>query len=108
MDSQDTSSERRSAGRVAVSLDAILYFNSLLLTDCRIRNLSSEGAFIVTGGQYIPDRALVDMSLNVPVVGAPLRLTAQIMRSTEEGVGVQLKDVDATSMRQLIQTLYAA
>jgi PilZ domain len=108
MQGQDTSTERRITGRVPVSVDAILYFNSLLLTDCRIRNLSSEGAFIVTGGQYIPDRALVDISLNVPAVGVPLRLTAQVMRSTEEGVGVQLKDVDANSMRQLIQTLYAA
>lgn len=108
MDSRIVNPERRTSDRVPVSVDAILYYNSLLLTDCRIRNLSPDGAFISTSGQYIPDRALVDLSLNVPVAGAPLRLTAQVMRSTEDGVGVRLQDVNAGTLRQLIETLYAA
>jgi hypothetical protein len=108
MESRTVNPERRNSGRVPVAVDAIVYYNSLLLTDCRIRNLSTGGAFIVTGGTFIPDRALIDLSLNVPAAGAPLRLSAQVMRSTEEGVGVQLQDVNSATLRQLIQTLYAA
>lgn len=108
MDSRTVTQERRESGRVPVAVDAILYYNSLLLTDCRIRNLSTGGAFIVTGGTYIPDRALIDLSLNVPAAGAPLRLAAQVMRATEDGIGVRLQDVNAGMLRQLIQTLYAA
>jgi hypothetical protein len=106
MDRGPSSPERRTSDRVPVAVDAILYYNSLLLTDCRIRNLSPNGAFILTGGQYIPDRALVDLSLNVPAAGASLRLTAQVMRSTDEGIGVRLQDVNAGTLRQLIETLY--
>lgn len=108
MDNSTAGQDRRGHSRVTVSVDTILYFNTLLLTDCHIRNLSMDGAFIVTGGQYIPDRAMVDVSLNVPAAGMPLRLTAQVMRSTEDGVGVRLQDVSAGTARQLIESLYAA
>ena len=108
MDSQTSRPERRTSDRVPVSVDAILYYNSLLLTDCRIRNLSQSGAYILTGGTFIPDRALVDVSLNVPAAGVPVRLTAQVMRSTEEGIGVRLQDVNAGTLRQLIESPYAA
>jgi len=108
MESKTFEKERRSTGRVPVSVDAIVYYNSLLLTDCTVRNLSMGGAFIFTGGTHLPDRALIDVSLNVPATVTPLRLSARVMRANEEGVGVMLQDVNANTLRQLIQTLYAA
>jgi hypothetical protein len=101
--------ERRATRRIPVSLGAVIYYNSLMLPDCQIRNLSSEGAFVVTDGQFLPDRALVDMAFTVTAAGGvPQRFTAQVMRSTEEGVGVSLRHIDSHSLRNLIETLYAA
>lgn len=107
MDRQTLRPERRASDRVPVAVDAILYYNSLLLTDCHIRNLSPAGAFIATNGQYIPDRALIDVSFHVPAAGAALRLSALVMRATDEGIGVRLQDINADSLRQLVETLYA-
>jgi len=102
-------SERRATRRIPVSLGAALYYNMLMLPECQIRDLSSEGAFVVTDGQFLPDRALVDMAFSVMAAGGVAqRFTAQVVRSTEEGVGVSLQHTDGNSLRNLIETLYAA
>jgi hypothetical protein len=102
-------SERRATRRLPVSLEAVLYYNTLMLPECQVRDLSSEGAFVLTGGQFFPDQALVDMAFSVPVAGGvPQRFTIQVMRCTEEGVGVRLRHMDTNSLRNLIETLYAA
>jgi hypothetical protein len=101
--------ERRATRRIPVSLGAALYYNMLMLPECQIRDLSSEGAFVVTDGQFLPDRALVDMAFGVMAAGGVAqRFTAQVVRSTEEGVGVCLRHTDGSSLRNLIETLYAA
>jgi len=109
MTDRDRSPERRAGRRIPVSFGSVLYYNSLMLPECSIRDLSPEGAFIVTGGHFLPDRALLDLAFNVPAAGGvPLRFTAQVMRCTDEGVGVRLQHTETNSMRNLIETLYAA
>ena len=109
MTGQSTNPERRAERRVPVALDAVLYYNALMLPECQIRNLSPEGAFVITGGHFLPDRALLDLAFGISAAGGmPQRVTAQVMRSTEEGVGVRLQHNDTNSMRNLIETLYAA
>jgi hypothetical protein len=101
--------ERRAAHRIPVSIQAVLYYNSLMLPECQVRDLSPEGAFVDTGGHFLPDQALVDLALSVRVAGGvPLRFAVQVMRCTEEGVGVRMQHTDSNSMRNLIETLYAA
>ena len=101
--------ERRTANRIPVSIQAVLYYNSLMLPECLVRDLCAEGAFVATSGQFLPDQALLDLAFSVPAAGGvPQRFTAQVMRCTEEGVGVRLRHTDARSMRNLIETLYAA
>ncbi len=103
------SPERRATRRVPASIEAVLYYNTLMLPECRIRDISPQGAFVVTGGHYLPDQALVDLALSAQAVGGvPQRFSAQVMRSTEEGAGVRLQLMDAASLRRLIETLYAA
>ena len=109
-----TNPERRATRRIPVSIEAVLYYNSLMLPECQIRDLSPQGAFVATGGHYLPDRAQVDLALNVPAAGGvPQRFSAVneasfTMRSTEAGAGVRLQLTDAGSLRRLIETLYAA
>ena len=104
-----TNPERRATRRIPASIEAVLYYNSLMLPECQIRDISPQGAFVVTGGLYLPDRAQVDLALNVPAAGGvPQRFSAQVMRSTEAGAGVRLLLTDAGSLRRLIETLYAA
>jgi hypothetical protein len=109
MTTAHTNPERRATRRIPVSIEAVLYYNSLMLPECQIRDLSPQGAFVITGGHYLPDQAQVDLALNVPAAGGvPQRFSAQVMRSTEEGAGVRLQLTDAGSLRRLIETLYAA
>lgn len=100
--------ERRAAQRVPVSLEAVLYYNALMLPECQVSDLSLEGAFIATGGHFLPDQALLDLAFSVQTAGnPPLRVTAQVVRSTEAGVGVRLQQLDSASLRKLVETLYA-
>lgn len=99
--------ERRASRRVPVKLGVVLYYNSLMLPECQLRDLTSDGAFIRTGGQFLPDRAQLDLAFNVKDEVVPQRFTAQVMRCTEEGVGVRLENTNPTSVRRLIETLYS-
>lgn len=108
MNNLGTNPERRAAHRVPVSVGAVLYYNALMLPECRISDLSLEGAFIATGGHFLPDRALLDLAITVQTAGnLPQRVAAQVVRSTEVGVGVRLQHVDSGSLRNLVETLYA-
>lgn len=99
--------ERRAIERMPVSLNAVLYYNALMLPDCHVRDLSSQGAFVLTGGQFLPDRASVDLAFAIPAAyGMPQRVAAQVIRSTGDGVGIRLDHVDPALLRGLIETLY--
>lgn len=109
MNTLHASPERRATRRIPASIEAVLYYSSLMLPECQIRDISPQGAFVVTGGHYLPDQAQIDLALNVSTAsGVPQRFSAQVMRSTEQGAGVRLQFMDAGSLRRLIETLYAA
>lgn len=100
-------SDRRSSPRTPVSFGAVLYYNSLMLPGCELRNMSPAGAFVITDGQYLPDQAMVDLALSdFTDNGMAKRLSAQIVRSASDGVGVRLLDPDPGMMRQLVEMLY--
>lgn len=107
MSRQSSNPDRRAMRRIPVAIDAVLYYNTLMLPECLVRNLSSEGAFIATYGSFLPEKALVDVALNVPASGnMPRRFIARVMRSTEEGAGVRLQ-LEPDALRKLIAGLYA-
>lgn len=100
--------ERRSAPRIPVSVGAVLYYKALMLPECQVSNLSLEGAFIATSGQFLPDHALLDLAFSVQTADRlPQRITVQVVRNTEAGVGVRLQHSDSHSLRNLVETLYA-
>lgn len=109
MTPEHPSGERRRALRIPVSLDAVLYHNSLLLRDCVIRDISADGMFIVTGGQTLPEGAQVDLALTtVALRDDRQRVGAQVVRVTEQGVGLRLTYSDPVQVRALVDMLYAA
>ena len=109
MTPESTSSERRCALRIPVSLEAVLYHNSVMLHDCTIRDISADGMFVSTGGQRLPDGAQIDLVLAV-IAGADdrRRIGAEVVRVTDEGVGLRLKYGDPIQVRALVDMLYAA
>lgn len=109
MTNRSINPERRAGHRIPVSLGAVLYYNTLMLPECQIRDLSPAGAFVATGGHFLPDQAQLDLALAVPAAGGvSQRFTVQVIRCTEEGVGVRLRHTDPNSLRNLIEILYAA
>ena len=100
--------ERRANRRVPVSLDAVLYYNSLMFPDCRLCDVSLDGVFVVTQGGYFPQGASIDLALSVSSLEAELpRFPAQVARITEEGVGLRIEHANAQSLRRLVEALYA-
>jgi len=107
MHSPQIAAERRASERMPVSLGAVLYYNTLVLPDCHIRDLSSQGAFVLTSGHFLPDQANVDLAFAIPAAyGMPPRVAAQVVRSTNDGVGLRLEHVEPAMLRGLIETLY--
>jgi len=106
MDSRIIQKERRGSRRVPVTLDAVLYYNSLMLPECRVWNITPDGAFVSTGGQFLPDQAAIDLAISGPRGGMPQRFSAVVKHCTERGVGVRLRDVNPAAIRGLIETLY--
>lgn len=102
-------SERRCALRIPVSLEAVLYHNTLMLHDCVVRDISADGMFLVTGGQTLPGGAQVDLALTaVTDPDHRRRIAADVVRVTSEGVGLRLKYGDPIQVRALVDVLYAA
>jgi len=105
---QGINRERRATPRIPVSVGAVLYYKALMLPECQVSDLSLEGAFIATSGQFLPDHALLDLAFSVQTAGShPQRITVQVVRNTETGVGVRLQHSDSRSLRNLVETLYA-
>lgn len=101
--------ERRGTRRIPVSLRAVLYYNSLMLPECVIRDISADGVFVATGGRYLPDRARVDLALVMAHPGVQAqRLDAEVVRLTDDGVGLRLQQSDPVRFRAFVDTLYAS
>lgn len=99
--------ERRTSPRIPVSVSAVLYYNALMLPGCEISNLSADGAFVSTDGHFLPDQAFMDLGLpGMDVNGALPRLSVQVVRSTESGVGVRLGRIDPATVRRLAEMVY--
>jgi hypothetical protein len=91
--------ERRRNTRVASNLDVALYYNSLVLLSCRARDISPDGAFVDTGGQSLPQNAMVDVRLDVNLPGQNKhhRLQAEVMHIEDQGVGLKFQHTDYSS-----------
>jgi hypothetical protein len=102
--------ERRGNPRMPLQLSVSLYFNSLMLLDCRTRDISPEGAYVDTGGEILPHSADIDMNLRIDVDGRTLqhRLPAQVTRIDETGVGLSFRHDDYRSFSDLVALLNIA
>lgn len=99
--------DRRACRRMPVTIGAVLYYNSLMIPGCEIRDLSPDGAYILTDGQFLPDQAQIDVALpQLMPQGVPSRIAAQVVRSTGDGVGVRLLPGDPVVMRSLVEMFY--
>lgn len=108
MTTQSVAAERRSNSRIPVTLDAVLYCNTLMLPECRVRDLSPEGAFVLTDGCFFPDRAQVDLVLSLEGgTRMSQRFSGRVMRNTDEGIGLRLEHNSPESLRTLVETLCA-
>jgi len=99
--------DRRACQRLPVSFNAVVYYNSLMLPGCEIRDLSPEGAYILTDGHFLPDQAEIDLALPQLIAkGVHQRITAQVVRSTGDGVGVKILPGSPAVLHSLVEMLY--
>ncbi len=99
--------ERRENPRLPVALEVALYYNSLMLLDCRTRDISLEGVYVDTGGQALPQNAAVDLALSLQI-GEEMRyhrLPAEVMRIDDEGIGLMFRYPDYSSFNALVSLL---
>ncbi|MCK7497303.1 MAG: PilZ domain-containing protein [Comamonadaceae bacterium] len=92
-----------------MSLEAVLYHNSVVLHACVIRDISADGVFVLTGGQRLPEGAQVDLAVtSASGHDGQQRVGAEVVRVTDQGLGLRLKYRDPIQVRALVDMLYAA
>lgn len=101
--------ERRGNVRVEASLAVALYYNSLVLLSCQARDISPDGVFVDTGGQLLPQNAMIDVRFDSQVDGRdqPHRLQAEVKHIGDRGIGLKFAHTDYASFVSLVN-LFAA
>ena len=91
--------ERREHARTPVMLDVAVYYNSLVLLNCRTQDVSVDGVFVDTGGQLLPQNAVVDLRFHTEIEGHNNhhRLHAEVRHTEDNGVGLKFQHQDYNS-----------
>ncbi|MDH5648660.1 MAG: PilZ domain-containing protein [Gammaproteobacteria bacterium] len=104
--------ERRDSRRIHVERNVILNADRIAPQFCKMRNLSTTGAYI-----EVPENSLrrdMEVRLIVTVPSASEQgiakiehWPAKVVRVTEKGIGVELGDLDVEAMGTVLSMVYS-
>ena len=95
--------ERRWNARIPLTLHAALYYSGLGIVKCDTRDISMDGALVVTGRVILNQ----DASLDIILCGQDenkaeqCRLKANVARLTSDGAGICFRDLSPENYRFL-------
>ena len=99
--------ERRWSRRKRVERDVLVRYEGLGMLRCQTRDISFEGANIITGQFTLPPSAEIELVF-VPSDEAPLtevRLGANVVRIHDDGIGVNFSHYYDGSYNYLLRLL---
>ncbi len=103
-------SERRDTPRVPVSIEAIVSTSGRGYQRTVTRDVSLDGAYIVTGKQKVGRRHKpVEIALKLPFDGEEKfhRFRAQVVRTAGGGTGLLFEGVDSDAYAALMQLVFS-
>jgi hypothetical protein len=102
-------SERRDTPRIPIALEAIVSTSKSGYTRTVTRDVSLDGAFVVTGKQKVGKRKPVELALKLPFDGEEKfhRFRAQVVRTAGGGSGVLFEGVDSEAYAALLNLVFS-
>lgn len=102
----DMDIERRWNARIPVKLHAALYYSGLGIIKCDTRDISMDGALVVTGRVILNQDSSLDIILcsQNEHKTEQCRLQANVTRLTADGAGISFRDLSPENYR-FLQTL---
>jgi len=103
----NTEIERRWNARIPIKLHAALYYSGLGIVKCDTRDISMDGALLVTGRVILSQDAMLEIILcglderN----SEQCRLRANVARLTNDGAGISFYDLTPENYRFLQFTM---
>lgn len=103
------SAERRDAPRFPISLECALKPDHLGFQPCKTRDLSQEGAFVVTNRSRLTDHSHVEIAVRVSRGGKVdvVSFPALVRYLTREGAGLYFPSATAAQTRSLLELVLA-
>ncbi len=101
--------ERRDTPRIPVALEAIVSTSKSGYQRTVTRDVSLDGAFVVTGKQKSGKRKAVELALKLPYDGEEKfhRFRAQVVRTANGGSGVLFEGVDSEAYAALMNLVFS-
>ncbi len=102
-------SERRDTPRIPIALEAIVSTSKKGYQRTVTRDVSLDGAFVVTGKQKVGRRKPVEVALKLPFDGQEKfhRFHAQVVRTASGGAGVLFEGVDSDAYAALLSLVFS-
>lgn len=102
--------ERRWNARIPLQLHAALYYSGLGIVKCDTRDISMDGALVVTGRVILNQDASLDIILcsGDENKAEQCRLKANVTRLTADGAGISFRDLSPENYRFLQSIMDAA
>lgn len=99
----------RASVRTEVPLQVFIHYESKRTPATKVRDLSTEGAFIEMSPEELPEGAHVETVLCFQMEGKPVeyRLSARVVRVTDDGVGLKFDSYDDETYTRLVNLLCA-
>lgn len=99
----DKDIERRWNARIPLKLHAALYYSGLGIVKCDTRDISMDGACVVTGRVILNQGASLDIILcsQDGRKAEQCRLKANVTRLTSDGAGIRFRDLTPENYRFL-------
>ena len=95
--------------RTELPLQVFIHYKSKRSAATKVRDLSTEGAFIEMAPKELPEGAHVETVLCYQLEDKPIeyRLPATVVRVTQEGVGLKFDSYDDETYTRLVNLLCA-
>lgn len=102
-------SERRDTPRIPIAVEAIVSASGRGYERTKTRDVSLDGAFVVTGSSKIGKRKPVEIALKLPYDGDEKfhRFRAQVVRTASGGAGLLFEGVDSDAYAALMNLVFS-
>lgn len=107
MENRAPQSENRHSPRRPMAIDASIIYKDLPIPNCKISNISFDGAFINTPAAAPPKNGVIRLILNDSTKQQLFTLNGQVVYAKNKGAGLRFQSLDSDTYSTLFELLIA-